>query len=93
MGRCGIHQPAATPWIKEKSHAFCNEFYINSFENDFVAYDKYNCPNAVNVNELPYRFKMGYMEDRKFNVTGVIPSPTTVDFPYNFDIQNDNLLD
>lgn len=93
MGICGIYQPAAKPWMKEKSHALCNEFYINSFDFDFIAYDKYNCPNADDVNGLPYQYKMGYMEDRKLNVTGVIPCPTTLNFPFNFDIQNDNLID
>lgn len=93
MGICGMIQPATRPWMKEKSHSLCNEFYINSFEYDFIAFDKYNCPNAINVHDLPYDFKMGYMESRKFNVSGAIPCPTTVKYPYNYDIQNDYFLD
>lgn len=49
----------------EVSHTLCNEFYINSFENDFVANNCNNCPGAMSASQLPPNFKMGYMETRR----------------------------
>lgn len=80
-GVCGVRQPAANPsnflvcflapalcpntYESELSHNLCNDFYVNAFENEFVADNYYNCTGVVDVRTLPYRFKMGYMELRK----------------------------
>jgi hypothetical protein len=86
MGVCGIFQPASRPFQNPNliSHNLCNEFYINSFDYDFIAFNKYNCPKETNVDKLPSRFKMGYLETRKWNVKGIIPCPTTKEYPYNY---------
>lgn len=71
-GTCGLMQPAANPLgiatsqiTAELSHNLCNDFYINSFEHDFVANNSNNCPGAMSESALPPRFKMGYMETRR----------------------------
>lgn len=71
-GNCGLWQPAANLWgvitsndTAQLSHTLCNDFFINSFENDFIAKNMQNCPGVVAESKLPPNFKMGYMENRR----------------------------
>ncbi|CRL00465.1 CLUMA_CG013727, isoform A [Clunio marinus] len=95
MGICGLVQPASPNYlclltsictaVDEKiSHNLCNDFYISAFENNFVANNRYECPSAMNIEELPENFKMGYMETRRSSaIQGNIPAPTSRSYPYN----------
>lgn len=77
VGYCGVAQPAADDFMALyceankcnyqpiNSHSLCNNFYINAFENDYVANNYYNCSNVLDVKKLPIGFKMGYMETRR----------------------------
>lgn len=79
LGNCGISQPVANdalwflcwlgfcprPELAILSHNVCNEFYISAFENDFLATNENNCPGVLRADELPEKFKMGYMETRR----------------------------
>jgi len=78
LGLCGVSQPAANDLFyflcyltkscnKEvaSSHGLCNDFYVNAFENDFIADNFYNCSKVLQAEDLPENFKMGYSETRK----------------------------
>lgn len=79
MGVCGVYQLGGNDWSllycelykicsvpkAIGSHSLCNVLYINAFEVDYVANNYYSCPTYRAAANLPPKFKMGYMENRK----------------------------
>lgn len=74
-GNCGNSQPAANDFnyilcsflpCKSTigSHPLCNFFYVSAFEHDFVANNVRGC-NVRLPENMPEKFKMGYMENRR----------------------------
>lgn len=53
------------PQRKKMSHEMCNEFFVNSFEHDFIANNTMSCSNVIDLSQLPVNFKMGFMEKRR----------------------------
>lgn len=78
-GSCGVLQCASKPiqfvasqvdFILKSmnidiSHNLANTFYINAFDNKFVANNCYNCVGTVSASSLPTGFRMGYVENRR----------------------------
>lgn len=62
LGLIGLRPKTEKP---KANHSLCNEFYINAFENDFLADNHYNCARVLKTESLPPKFKMGYMEMRR----------------------------
>ena len=79
MGVCGVYQLGGNDWSllycelykicsvpkAIGSHSLCNVLYINAFEVDYLANNYYSCPTYRAAANLPPKFKMGYMENRK----------------------------
>lgn len=68
LGNCGYAQIAASdpPF---GSHGLCPYMYVSSFENNFYAIDKpAACASKQFAAFWPQKYKMGYMETRKWSV-------------------------
>lgn len=66
LGNCGFAQIAASdpPF---GSHGLCPYMYVSAFENNFYAIDKPgSCQSKLYAPVWPYKYKMGYMEARKW---------------------------
>lgn len=63
IGRSLIPEPLKSS--AKMSHEICNDFYVNSFEHDFIANNSVSCENSIDFEKLPKNFKMGFMEKRR----------------------------
>lgn len=66
LGNCGLTQVASNnPPLG--SHGLCPYMYVNAFDNDFYAIIKPDdCVSKRMANYWPPKYKMGYMEKRKW---------------------------
>lgn len=64
MGNCGVIQPGAT-FKFASNHGMCLYLYTSAFENNFYAVNSTICLSNRVATNLPSKFKMGYMENRK----------------------------
>lgn len=73
MGNCGADQPGA-PYrktfisigVEHDNHIMCPTFYVNAFENNFLAAPNDNCfNNGRDVSPVPTNFSMGYRQTNK----------------------------
>lgn len=87
MGHCGRTQNAANSRPMD-SHGLCPFFYNSAFTHNFYASQNvYNCI-APDIAEYPENFRMGYMEQRKLSVRGILFCPTTDSYPYTQFLKN-----
>lgn len=87
MGQCGRFQDAATTKPKD-NHGLCPHFYNSAFTHNFYATkNSYGCVEGDKA-EYPQNYKMGYNEDRKSSVRGVLFCPTTFSYPYTSNTRN-----
>lgn len=86
MGYCGIHQAARQPY-PYGNHGLCPAFYNSAFEYDFLATQNHdNCNVNHNLASFPTNYTMGYRQENKDQVLGILFADTSEYFPYNVPI-------
>ncbi|GAB0096073.1 hypothetical protein DMENIID0001_115310 [Sergentomyia squamirostris] len=82
MGNCGQSQVAGLIDYR-LSHGLCPVFYNIAFKNTFRAVPRpFACLLSPKETQYPDNFKMGYMETRKQEVSGILYAKTSLLYPY-----------